>query len=343
MGRLPRVYVKGALYYIMCTVSGSQSLFKDDKDRNTYLALLWRYKAENGFLVFGYVLQPKIIYLLIEPISSYNISQIMHALNSNYTKYYNTRYQVKGHLFRGRFGSKVVERDEYLLEVVRYLHYRPVLDNLAAKIDDYQWTSYRMLFGKSEETEPAGRIPLSEEKGQILRDLEKRGIAAEAIYGFLSDYSQIDEFGRLLRKHHIIGKEEFIEMSRLKPSLVSQPTLEPGSQPATEPGIQVAAIPGAQVGISNWLVKVGVVGVVILLCLNAYLFMMNLGLRKEAQNYIISKEAGFMAKLITEKQKIRNDLDEKYRADVVSYEAMSRRLEIEKEKIKELESKLGEI
>jgi len=42
-----------------------------------------------------------------------------------------------------------------------------------------------------------------------------------------------------------------------------------------------------------------------------------------------------------EKELIRKDLEEKYAADIVSYNAMAKRLELEKQKAKELEGKLN--
>ena len=341
MGRAPRVYVKGSLYYIISAVSGGQTLFKDDADRDTYFSLLEKYKEEYGFFIYGYVLEPKMSCLLIEPKASYNISQIMHALNSNYTKYYNGRYQLKGHLFRGRFKSKVIEKASYLTEAVRFLHYKPILDNLATKIEDYQCSSYNMIFASPTDTESSKANFLSEEKRQILEEFDKKGIKSQGIINFLNDYSQVREFSKMLRTHHIIGREEFIKTARLKASETIQESEEAGIQVASEQGAQVASEPG-KIGM-DWMVKVGAVGAVLLLVVNAYLFMMNLGLKKEATNYIVNKEAEFVSKLSEEKDQIKKGLDEKYRADMVSYKAMSRRLEIEKEKIRELEDKLGEI
>lgn len=55
-----------------------------------------------------------------------------------------------------------------------------------------------------------------------------------------------------------------------------------------------------------------------------------------------SLEREFSQKLSVEREKIKRDLDEKYRADMVSYEAMAKRLQLEKEKVKELEEKAKE-
>jgi hypothetical protein len=63
------------------------------------------------------------------------ISQIMHALNSRYTKLYGKRYQRSGHLFQGRYRSTVLEKDLHLVPLTRYLHAQP--DALATSLPQY--------------------------------------------------------------------------------------------------------------------------------------------------------------------------------------------------------------
>jgi len=52
------------------------------------------------------------------------------------------------------------------------------------------------------------------------------------------------------------------------------------------------------------------------------------------------KEKEIGARLNKEREVIRKDIQEKYNADMVSYEAMAKRLEIEKNKALELEEQL---
>lgn len=59
---------------------------------------------------------------------------------------------------------------------------------------------------------------------------------------------------------------------------------------------------------------------------------------RQEKNFIKEKE--FNERLAVERGKIEEDLEEKYRADRVSYEAMARRLEMEKQRARELQEKL---
>jgi hypothetical protein len=71
------------------------------------------------------------------------ISDFMRGLNNNYTKYFNSRYNRKGHLFRERFKSAMAEKDSYLLKMTAYLHLNPETLNLTADAREYPYSSYQ--------------------------------------------------------------------------------------------------------------------------------------------------------------------------------------------------------
>lgn len=78
----------------------------------------------------------------------------------------------------------------------------------------------------------------------------------------------------------------------------------------------------------------------ILCALNVYFYLNNLTLKKTIEGLGKEKETELSSRLAQERVLIRKDLDEKYRADLVSFAAMHKRLEIEKKRMKELEEKL---
>ncbi len=81
--------------------------------------------------------------------------------------------------------------------------------------------------------------------------------------------------------------------------------------------------------------------IIVLLCaLNLTFYFINLSLKNTIANLDNNKEKEFKDRLAKERALIREDLDEKYRADMVSFEAMYKRLEIEKKKMKELQERL---
>ncbi len=60
-----------------------------------------------------------------------------------YTQRFNRRHDGDGPLFRGRYKAIVVSADSYLLQLVRYIHRNPVKAGLAAKTEDYLYSSHK--------------------------------------------------------------------------------------------------------------------------------------------------------------------------------------------------------
>ena len=86
----------------------------------------------------------QIIYTyLIETRSSHNMSKFMHWLNRGYAAYFNTTYKTSGHLWQGRFISKPIVKDQYLLHCANYVESNPLRANMIDNISDYKWSSYR--------------------------------------------------------------------------------------------------------------------------------------------------------------------------------------------------------
>jgi len=64
-------------------------------------------------------------HLLIETPDS-NLSQGMRQLNGVYTQSFNRRHKRVGHVYQGRFKAILVQKETYLLELLRYIVLNPV-------------------------------------------------------------------------------------------------------------------------------------------------------------------------------------------------------------------------
>jgi hypothetical protein len=71
------------------------------------------------------------------------LSRVMLALQSGYTQWFNRRHGRVGHLFQGRYKAFLIEKERYLLALVRYIHRNPVEAGLARRPQDYAWSSDR--------------------------------------------------------------------------------------------------------------------------------------------------------------------------------------------------------
>ena len=146
MPRPLRLDTAGNVTHVVARGNERRPLFRDDTDRERYLELLADSCSRHGARVLAYCLMPNHVHLALQT-GPVPVSRVVHAVHSRYAQHFNRRYTRSGHLFQGRFQGFVVDRDAYLLEVVRYIHRNPVKARLATRPEDFPWSSHRHYLG----------------------------------------------------------------------------------------------------------------------------------------------------------------------------------------------------
>lgn len=190
-----------------------------------YLELLKKYKEQFGFKLFSFMLGKEQVSLLMEVGEGATISLIMHGVSSNYTKYFNNRYQKKGHLFQERFRSVVVEKDRYLLDLISYIHLSQSQQSL--------YSSHLLyLYNNQSQDEAADKIRkilnLETEIAQVTEAIlrvcpDKKGYA-DFIAAFAPD--EIETMRKKLYRRNILGSEQFMEKVKTELDKKSEPRVE---------------------------------------------------------------------------------------------------------------------
>lgn len=159
MARKLRIEYEGAIYHVTCRLAGSwqdgdRELFRDDADRWRFLDTLGKRVELYGVRLHQYVLMANHFHLVLETPQA-NCSAFMQSLLTSYTVYFNLRHDRHGHLLDGRYKAKLVQGDEYLLSLSRYVHLNPVrvssLPTLSERrkvLVGYYWSSYLQYIGR---------------------------------------------------------------------------------------------------------------------------------------------------------------------------------------------------
>lgn len=148
MSRPLRIEYPGAYYHVTSRGNEQKDVFKSQRDREKFLEYLASATERYGAVIHAYCLMSNHYHLLLETPEG-NLSQIMRHINGAYTTYFNIKRKRAGHLFQGRYKAILIEADEYLTELSRYIHLNPVRVRIVERPEQYQWSSYRSYISQN--------------------------------------------------------------------------------------------------------------------------------------------------------------------------------------------------
>ena len=97
--------------------------------------------------IIAYCLMPTHFHLILKQLSENGISRYLKDLLISYTRTFNLIHKRKGPLWESRFQSVLVNSDEQLLHLTRYLHLNPVTAGIIGKPEDWNFSSYNEYIG----------------------------------------------------------------------------------------------------------------------------------------------------------------------------------------------------
>ena len=148
MARPLRIEYSNAFYHIIQRGLEGKEIFSSDSDRRKFLYYLGMAYAGFQAVIHTFVLMKNHYHLILETPRG-NLSQIMHYINTSYAIYFNSRRKRHGPLYQGRFKAILVQQDEYLHHLSRYIHLNPVRAGIVQDPLEYPWSSLRYFVTKS--------------------------------------------------------------------------------------------------------------------------------------------------------------------------------------------------
>jgi putative transposase len=146
MSRPLRLELAGGLYHVTSRGDRREDIYLDDDDRELWLAIFAHVCARHHWTCHAWCQMSDHYHLVIETVEG-NLSQGMRQLNGVYTQTINRKYARAGHVFQGRYKAILVEKDNYLLELARYVVLNPVRARMVRNIAEWRWSSYPAMIG----------------------------------------------------------------------------------------------------------------------------------------------------------------------------------------------------
>ena len=129
-------------YHVYNRGCNREQIFANDSN---YLFLLQRAKSflpDHSLKVVAYCLMLNHYHFLLHPQEDGILSRFIQRLFNSYTQAFNKQQKRSGTLFEGRAKSVLVDTDEYILHLCRYIHLNPVKAKLVSHPGDWPYSNY---------------------------------------------------------------------------------------------------------------------------------------------------------------------------------------------------------
>lgn len=158
-----KTYLKDGYYHIYNRGVEKREIFLDEQDCTVFLHYLKLYLspieelkalslvgiriqkfiAQNLFEqidLLSFALMPNHFHLQIKQYSEDGIVKLMRNISTSYVMYFNKKYKRVGSLFQNKYKAAIIEQDNYLLHLSRYIHLNP--SKISSRINFIDYSSY---------------------------------------------------------------------------------------------------------------------------------------------------------------------------------------------------------
>jgi len=220
MARPLRIQYPGAYYHITCRGNERRKIFADGKDLSLFLEKLAHSLEIYNVILLAYVCMRNHFHLIVKTPRG-NLSEFMRHFNVSYTTAYNHRHHRSGHLYQGRYKAFLIDADNYLLAVSRYIHLNPVRGKAAEgksaeekwrELMNYRWSSVK---GYLSPRERVGFLSFDDVLNHMGGDNHK-GRERYGQFVRIGLKKKLENPLELGKGHGVVGEDEFINWVKSK-------------------------------------------------------------------------------------------------------------------------------
>lgn len=141
MSNRERGNFEGAIHHVWQRGNNKDYIFQDSIVKKFFINQLKGYNKKFDYNILAYVIMNNHYHLLIQTFKD-PIGEVMFNINNVTGKFIRDYLNRNGHVFQGRYNSKLVQTNEYFLWLIRYIHRNPIRAKICDKVQDYSWSSH---------------------------------------------------------------------------------------------------------------------------------------------------------------------------------------------------------
>jgi len=142
------IYSEGSFYHIYNRGCNKEPIFFEEKNYIELLKRIKKSKRLDKFSIIAFCLMPNHYHFLIQQKTNLPVSNWISFIFNGYVQSINKQQDRSGTLFEGRAKPKLIDKEEYLIRLVLYIHYNPVSAGLVNNPENWKYSNYLEWIGK---------------------------------------------------------------------------------------------------------------------------------------------------------------------------------------------------
>lgn len=150
MPRPNRTHVPGEIRHLIARGNRRQDIFESERQWQDFMDDLSLNAKAGGLILFGDTLMTNHFHCMART-GDHPIGEVLGPTLTRFAMHSNIENCRSGHVFEGRYKSRLVRDDAHAKNTLRYIHRNPVRAGLVKDPSLWRWTSHRVYLGIEED------------------------------------------------------------------------------------------------------------------------------------------------------------------------------------------------
>ena len=128
-------------YHVLNRGNRREDVFHKPGDYDAFVEAIIDASARLPVDVLGYCLMPNHFHLVIRPHADGDLGRWVQWLLMAHARRYHRHYGTSGHVWQGRFKAFIIQDEEHLRLVLRYVERNALRAELVTRAEDWKWSS----------------------------------------------------------------------------------------------------------------------------------------------------------------------------------------------------------
>jgi putative transposase len=141
MPRALRTICANACYHVVNRANHRARVFHSPADYDTFIGCMLEAHERVTLPLLAVCLMPNHVHLVVRPLQDNDLARWTSWVFTTFVRRHHQKYGSTGRLWQGRYKASLIQQDEHLLTVLRYVERNALTAALVKRAEDWRWGS----------------------------------------------------------------------------------------------------------------------------------------------------------------------------------------------------------